>query len=509
MNTGLEYTLLRIQDGLSQIQMTQEHKAPRYVLLYQVIKKAIQEQYFPVAWNLPGTRVLADGLGWSRTTIIRAYELLELEHLVQAKGGSGYRVTDTTIWHQRLTHTVQSTADTLEHLISRQAHLYQKSQVMLQGSPTGNTSFWPGLPPVDIFPINRWKNLLNNYWRYIKASSLNYSPSSGDARFKTKIAQFLRISRGIVCEPAQIMIVSGSVQSVYLLAHTLVNPGEGVVVENPCFPNVMGIFNGSGARVIGVGCDEDGLSIQELQKLDHQPDSPIKLLHTTPACQYPLGVTMGIHRRNQILEWSYQRDCLILENDYEHEISNRSQPIPTIFNLDNRQRTIYLGTFNRLLYPSIRLGFMVVPPSLVPALEAIQAHSHRFVSPYLQEVMGQFIDKNYLYSHLKTLGTESEAREHVFRRSFPLALSDGRWLQEGNSKSLHLTLSWGAESGLNSLNQENKAMDWLTKAGLTAQRLSSCYLPGTTPRGGLVLGYASVNTGDIRRKLAALASIRP
>jgi GntR family transcriptional regulator/MocR family aminotransferase len=152
---------------------------------------------------------------------------------------------------------------------------------------------------------------------------------------------------------------------------------------------------------------------------------------------------------------------------------------------------------------------MVVPPSLVPALEAIQAHSHRFVSPYLQEVMGQFIDKNYLYSHLKTLRTESEAREHVFRRSFPLAYSDGRWLQEGNSKSLHLTLSWGAESGLNSINQENKAMDWLTKAGLTAQRLSSCYLPGTTPRGGLVLGYASVNPGDIRRKLAALASIRP
>lgn len=508
MNTGLEYTLSRIQKGLDQFQGPQEIQQPRYVLLYQVIKKAIQEQVFPVAWNLPGTRSLAVGLGWSRTTVIRAYELLELEHLVQAKGGSGFRVTDTTVWYQRLAHTVQSRADTLEHLVSRQAHQYQKSQAMLQGSPISNTTFWPGLPPVDIFPINRWKNLLNNYWRYIKASSLNYSPSSGDAHFKSKIAQFLRISRGIVCDPDQIMIVSGSVQSVFLLAHTLVNPGEGVVLENPGFPNVMGIFEGSGARVIGVGCDENGLRVQELQNLDHQSHSPIKLVHVTPACQYPLGVTMGIQRRNQLLEWSYQKDCLIVENDYEHEISNRSQPIPTLFNLDNRQRTIYLGTFNRLLYPSIRLGFMVVPPSLVPALEAMQAHSHRFVSPYLQEVMGQFIDKNYLYSHLKTLGNEAEAREVVFRQAFPLSVSGGQWLQPGNSKSLHLTLAWGEESGWSSLHQESKAMDWLIKAGLTAQRLSSCYLPGTNPSGGLVLGYASVNPGEIRRKLAPLLTTK-
>ncbi|MFZ9681144.1 MAG: PLP-dependent aminotransferase family protein [Bacteroidia bacterium] len=509
MNTGLDYTLMRIREGLSQVQKDQGHPVPRYVLLYQVIKKAIQDHYFPVAWILPGTRALASGLGWSRTTIIRTYELLELEHLVQAKGGSGYRVTDTSVWNQRLVHKVQSTADTLEHLISQQARQYQKSKVMLQGSPSGNSTFWPGMPPVDIFPINRWKNLLNNYWRYIKASSLNYSPSSGDALFKIKIAQFLRISRGIVCEPDQIMIVSGSVQSIYLLAHTLVNPGEGVVIENPGFPNVMGIFQGSGARVIGVGCDKEGLSISELQVIDYKADSPIKLLHVTPACQYPLGMTMGIQRRQQILEWCYERDCLILENDYEHEISNRGHPIPPLFNLDNRQRTIYLGTFNRLLYPSIRLGFMVVPASLVPALEAMQAHSHRFVSPYLQEVMGQFIDKNYLYSHLKTLGVEAKNREDVFRRHFPLSSIGGRWLQEGNSKSLHLTLAWGEESGASTLYQESKAMEWLNKAGLTAQRLSACYLPETTPNGGLVLGYASVNTGEIRRKLATLASIKP
>jgi GntR family transcriptional regulator/MocR family aminotransferase len=284
------------------------------------------------------------------------------------------------------------------------------------------------------------------------------------------------------------------------LANALLDPGDRVLVEQPTFPNVIGIFLGSGADVVGLKCDDEGLITEHLPGCG--ANSKIKLIHLTPGSQYPLGMKLSLSRRKEILEWAVQNDVLVVENDYENEISQRNSTLPTLYSLDSNQRTLYLGTFNRLLYPSIRLGFMVVPMDLAPAITALQAHSHRFVSPYLQEVMRQFIDKNYLMAHLRNLVKVATEREKLFKSLFPLTAEVGEWTNKGDAGSLNLTFALHGKDG--GLSKEKQLLKQLHDSRCAAHPLSRCYLPGQDARGGVILGYAAVSPPLMREKLDRL-----
>lgn len=499
MNTSTEYVVELVMPQIQGHNQKLVKGQLLYVVLFQSLKQAIVSKDLPHLWPLPGTRSLAEALGISRSTVIRAYEMLELEQFITVTAGSGYRVSgiDKPQGHKNPDIDMSSPKG---HLISRRGVQYLNSYRFVQQGTDSGLAFRPGLPPVDIFPIGRWKNLLNNYWRYVKSSTLNYTHPSGDQLLKEKIRDFLRVSRGISCTTEQIIIVSGSVQSIYLLANTFLDPGDRVLLENPTFPNVIGIFQGSGARVEGIDCDEDGIITQLLPV--KSTDTIPKLVHVTPGCQYPLGMPLSLDRRKELIQWVHENDSLIIENDYEHEIPDRSKLLPPIFTLDPNARTIYLGTFNRLLYPSIRLGFMVCPVELAHAVAALQAHAHRFVSPYLQEVMRQFIDKNFLYFHLRNLSAEAPERERLFRKLFPFSSETGYFGSPEPARSLHLTFHLrGTDGGLAA---ESDLFRKLAKVGISAHPLSRCYLPDTKPRGGLILGYSAVPPVLIREKLKML-----
>lgn len=496
MNTNYEFATHRIANAFHQQNRLGEKN--KYISLYKAIKSCILKQELPQHWVIPSTRSLADSLGLSRTTVIKAYELLMLEKLMLAKAGSGYRVMAQSQPEPSNSNAAPLSKDAYP-AISEKGESFLKNISILNRQKNTAIAFKPGLPPIDIFPINQWKNLLNTYWRYIKASDLSYGQSTGSDLLKTQICNYLNVSRNIKCSPEQVIIVSGSLQSIYLVASAIINKGDGVVLEDPTFPNVHSIFKSNLANLLAVPIDEEGISMSALEE---KAKDRAKLIHVTPSDHYPLGIKMSLQRRLDLLSWASRNKALIIENDYEHEIGNLKNSLPTLFSLDKEERTIYLGTFNRLLYPSIRLGYMILPQHLVPVIEALQEHSHRFVSPSVQLVMGQFIERNYLFQHLKNLTEVAQERAQYFLKRFE---TDNHSMQISAPafNSLHFVAHFMKPK---SLSEERQFIQLLDKNDLSVYPLSKCYIEQPV-RTGFVLGYSTVRPVIIKQKVSQLLQL--
>ncbi|VXB05487.1 GntR family transcriptional regulator / MocR family aminotransferase [Flavobacterium sp. 9AF] len=497
MNTNHKFALQRVKNEFE----IQQHKKPhnRYIVVYRSIKKCIEKLELPHDWLLPSTRLLATELNLSRTTIIKSYELLLLEKLIVSKTGSGYRVNYLNEDTNKIKKTQSVIHPDLYPKISEKAISYLNNISLINRLSNKNLAFLPGVPPVDIFPINQWKKLMNTYWRHVKSSGLSYSQSTGLHELKRSISNYLNICRNVKCHPEQIVIVSGSLQSLYLIANTLLNKNDSVVLENPIFPNVHSVFKSSQANLIPVGLDEEGIRLDELKNISNLKP---KILHLTPSNHYPLGTKMTLQRRFEVLQWASENKAFIIENDYENEIANLTSNIPCIYSLDKEDRTIYMGTFNRLLHPSIRLGYMVVPNYLIQAVEALQEHSHRFVSPSLQMVMNQFINKNYLYQHLKNAINEAKERHEIFISEFQKECQS-MYIHTKDFSSFHIVALFNKET---TIEQEKEIINQLNNENITAYSLSKCYIKEPVQT-GLILGYSSVRTQLIKKEIKKMGKI--
>ncbi|MEY3984234.1 MAG: hypothetical protein RL160_1793 [Bacteroidota bacterium] len=495
MHTSLNFALQLISEAYAK--EAGSGSKFRYLDLYRAVKSCISRQEIPPNWRLPSSRQLAERLGLSRTTVNTAYELLLLEKLIAARAGSGYWVLSEAMAPEI---PVATAAGVHEYpALSAFGDAVLGHIGLMNRAPDVGIAFKPGLPPIDIFPINRWKNLLNSYWRHIRSSDLSYGQSTAAQHLQQQICNYLHVNRSIRVHPNQIVVVSGSLQSLYFIASALIDPGDTVVIENPTFPNVQAVFRSFRARVHGIEPDAEGLQL--FGEHDLRTIQP-KLIHVTPPDHYPLGIKMSLERRLELLRQASECKALVIENDYEQEIANSREKIPTIFSLDKEQRTIYLGTFNRLLYPSIRLGFMVLPPHLVAVVKAFEEHSHRFVSPSLQMVMGQFIERNHLYQHLKNLREVAAERLEVFRNSFRETVRPMELMETG-FRSLHVVALFRESSDIQ---REQALIQALGKKGIAAFPLSNCYT-GAYKQPGLILGYSTVSPSAIRHKLYIIQDV--
>ncbi|PRP66237.1 MocR-like pyridoxine biosynthesis transcription factor PdxR [Nonlabens agnitus] len=497
MSTNHDFAIQRI---IKQFQYQEDkEELAKYTLLYKAIKASIHNRELPDHWLMPPTRTLSVALGLSRTTVLKAYELLLLEKLIVSKAGSGNRVRYKSESTSSPKSPTNNTDGSGYPELSLKSQSYLKNIKLINRLPTNDVAFRPGLPPLDAFPVNQWKKLLNAYWRHIKSSGLTYSQSAGILELKKSISNYLNVSRSVKCDPNQIVIVSGSLQSLYLIANTLINKGDKVILEDPVFPNVHSVFKSSEAQLIPVGLDEEGIDIKELSR---SKNKSAKLVHVTPSNHYPLGVRMSLKRRQELLIWASKNKALIIENDYENEIANSSDGIPTIFSLDNEDRTIYMGTFNRLLHPSIRLGYMIVPQYLIKAVEALQEHSHRFVSPSIQIVMNQFIERNYLYQHIEKSIAFAKARFQLFKSEFEEHCTS-MYIQPTPFSSFHV-LALFKES--TTVEEEQEMIRKLGDLEITAFSLSKCYI-SKAKMTGLILGYSSVRPAVLKRKVKQMGKV--
>lgn len=475
-----------------------EQKSPRgiYMTLYEVIRKLIETNALPIDTLLPPTRLLSVEMTLARSTVVKAYNLLSENQLISPRHGSGFRVKDVPHVH----HSVENRQFEYPE-ISELGKSFLHNIHLISSTNDEGLAFTPGLPPIDIFPIHHWQKLSNLYWRTIKSVDLNYSVSSGIDSLKRSIADYLLLSRRIKCDPEQVIIVSGSLQSLYLLGTVLVNRGDTVCLENPTFPNVISIFKSMQARVLPIEVGKEGLEVSQMQSTDHKR---AKLVHVTPSNHYPLGGKMSLVRRYQLLKWASENEAMIIENDYEHEINNWHAPTESIFSLDKEQRTIYLSTFNRILHPSIRLGYMVLPHHLLPVVKALQMHSHRFVPQSIQVVMTEFINQNLIYKHIRTAIAEAADRKQFFESQFEKLLDDDIRINPASTTSFHLV------AGLPDSVHDLDLVQALEARGIVTHSLSKCYV-GEAEKQGLILGYSCINkslTAQVLPRMAAVANGR-
>lgn len=492
MHTNFDFILNRIENEFS---FSEEKTGiSKYVQMANYIKGKIIQKDFPANHLLPPTRLLAKVLSVSRSTVVNAYEQLLLEGYIEAKQGSGYTIVDRDSSFP-LQKKMEDTSGYPE--LSRRGKLFSKNVTLIHSTSEKFVAFRPGLPPLDVFPVNQWKKLSNLYWRHIKYSSLSFSDSSGIEVLKKNIANYLNLVRGIKCDHQQIIIVSGSLQSLYLIGNAILNPNDTIVMENPTFPNVQSIFRSLDAHIRPVSVDDDGINIKalELSKDEHP-----KLIHLTPSNQYPTGVQMSIERKKEVLAWANQHKSIIIENDYDHEISNWKIKSESIFSLDQQQRTVFLGTFNRLLHQSVRLGYMVVPHFLLDVVKALQKHSHRFVSPSNQLVMSQFIEKKYVFSHIKNVIEVAEERKKIFIDNFEKYMHPSIRIKKSQVRSLHV-LTEIPEDGVS----DKRITEELYQLNITAHQYSKCFVDDS--KQGLIFGYSCVKRPLIIKKIQETARV--
>mgnify|MGYP001474335780 CR=1 FL=1 len=452
---------------------------PLYKFYSNEIKKIILDSRIIENQKLPPTRILSKDLNISRSTALRIYDILLFEGLISSKKGSGYYVIYKTSKNQEKKIVNKHQYPKL----SKKSELFKKNKYLSTDnfSKTG-VAFRPGLPPLDIFPVNKWKNISNTYWRISKPSDLSYAPPEGLDRLRINISNYLRVYRNIRCDYNQIIITSGSLHSLYLISNAILDSGDKIGMENPTFPRAFNLFKSLKAKIIPCEIDDEGILLNKLK-------TKVKFIYTTPSNQYPSGVKMSINRRNELLKWVSKNNSIIIEDDYDHEFSNIKDPIPSLFSLDNEERVVYLGTFNKLLHPSLRMGYIIVPKFMSQSIISIYEQSFRFVPSSTQEIMSTFIEKDYLNKHVRNVLEIASKRKEIFiSRTKEHLLIDKK-----KNNGLHLIANFYKK------NNDIRIFKSLLKENVVAYPLSNYYITRKKSN-GLVMGYCSVNTKVLKEK---------
>lgn len=459
---------------------------PLYKFYFNEIKKSILNGRVSENQILPPTRVLSKDLNISRTTALKVYDLLLFEGLITSKKGSGYYVT----YKKNIYVKKDQKKYNLYPSLSKKSKLFKKNRYLSTDNfSKTSVAFRPGLPPLDIFPVNKWKNISNKYWRLSKPTDLSYAPAEGLEKLRIKISNYLKIYRNIRCDYNQIIITSGSLHSLYLISNSILDNGDKIGMENPTFPRAFNLFKCLKAKIIPCDIDKEGIVLNNL-------NTKVKFIYTTPSNQYPLGVRMSLNRRKEILKWISNNNSLIIEDDYDHEFSNFKNPIPSLYSLDNEDRIIYLGTFNKLLHPSLRIGYMIAPKFMLESIKSIYEQSSRFVPSSTQEIMSTFIEKDYLNKHIRNVIEVASKRKELFISNTKETLL----INKKEHNGLHLIAKFK--------NKKNdlKIFKSLLKSNVVAYPLSNYYTT-KNKENGLVMGYSSVNSKVLNEKTAIINQV--
>ncbi len=379
--------------------------SPLYQQLYSHVRRAILTGTLKGDTKLPSTRTLADELGVSRNTVLNAYEQLLAEGYLESSSGSGTYVARVLPDH--LLRTPRPQPDTIEqppsHLpqFSRHAQLQLSAPRQFTAIPSREgivPPFSPATPALDAFPHEVWSQLVTRQAKRRSARDYYYA-LGGYAPLREAIAAHVTFSRQVRCTAEQVIIVSGSQGGLDLSARLFLDSGDAVWLEDPGYLGARGAFLGVGAKIIPVPLDKEGLVVETGVK--RAPNA--KLAFVTPSHQFPLGMTMSVRRRLALLEWAKEANAYILEDDYDSEFRYSGRPLASLQGLDEAEHVIYIGTFSKVLFPSLRLGYLIVPPSLTQAFLTVQ-HSVDIHNPFLEQaVLTDFIVEGHFARHLRRM----------------------------------------------------------------------------------------------------------
>src|SRR5437762_7292741 len=396
------------------VRLDRASSEPLYKQLYRQIREELESGSFDSsASRVPSSRVLAATLGISRPTVNEAFSKLLAEGYLQARKRSGIFVAD----HLPATFLKAARSATTAHAehsprvarrVSRMTDLRSGRQLDVGVAGPPSVTFVAGLPAVDEFPIAVWERLREKVLAKKGAHLLRYASSRGEIELRKAVAAYLCDFRGANCHPDQIVVVGGMQQAMLACALALINEGEVAWIEDPGFHQARNVFAFAGAKMVPRPIDREGLVIGKCSR----QNSP-RLIFVTPSHQFPFGVTMSLKRRKALIEFAESRDGYILEDDYNSEFRFDGPPLPCLQGLDNAGRVIYAGTMSKILYPSLRLGFLVAPPKLVDTLVKVRAVMDQHSPAIDQATLARFITEGFFLSHVKRI-RELYAQRRVF-----------------------------------------------------------------------------------------------
>jgi GntR family transcriptional regulator/MocR family aminotransferase len=474
---------------------------PLHRQLYRDLRQAILSSQLLPEMRLPATRTLADELGVSRNTVLNAFDQLKAEGYLESHVGSGTYVAQELPddlnrvrgqSHLRPSLPRRATGPPDESYLSERGQFLTDLQLSSFRADEQPRAFRPGLPALDAFPIETWSRLTSRRWRSLPASTLGYRQSTGYPPLRDAIATYLQESRGVHCSSEQVIIVSGTQQAITLTAHVLLDPGDHAWIEDPGYPRARGAFRWAGAHTVPVPIDAEGLDLDA----GRARCDTARLAYVTPSHQYPLGVTMSLSRRLELLDWAEQSDAWILEDDYDSEYRYEGRPIAALQGLDDAGRVIYVGSFSKVLFPALRLGYLVVPEPLTDAFAGAKSLVDRCPPLVPQMVATDFIEEGHFDSHLRRMRTLYADRQSVLIEALNDRLGD-RLDVSSDDAGLHLTAF--LDEGLDG----EAVAGEIEERDVVAPPLSF-YSSRSLDREGLVLGYAAVDADAIREGVEQL-----
>ncbi len=448
---------------------------PLFQQIHLGLRRLIVSGAIPAGARLPPTRALAARLKVARTTTVAAYEQLHAEGVVEGRVGAGTWVVpglrQETPGRMRRGEAAHSPDAT-----SRARRNPGDGDIASQ-SELARRPFATGVCAMPAASQRAWRRLVVRRLGTIGSAHLGYGDPFGSLELRTALAGYLRVARSVICDPAQIAIVSGTQHGIDLALRVLSRPGDAAWIEDPCYPGAAGAFRQYGLDVVPVAVDEKGLDVAAgMRRAPHA-----RLAYVTPSHQYPLGMAMHMSRRLALLRWAKETDAWIIEDDYDSEFRFEGRPQSALQGLDTAGRVIHIGSLSKVLFPGLRLGYVVMPPALIERFAQARHLSDRFPASLVHDVVTDFILEGSFTAHIRrTRALYARSRDAL------AGLADRHLASIGSiapaDRGMHLLLC--LKPGLD----DRRAAEAAASAGVVTKPLSPMYL-GRKPRHGLLLGF--------------------
>ncbi|MDD5479482.1 PLP-dependent aminotransferase family protein [Rhodoferax sp.] len=466
---------------LSEIEGLKPHNTwPLHRLLYEAVRRTLLSGKLHAGERLPSSRELMHDLGLSRNTVVAALNQLAVEGYLVSRVGSGTFV-NPDLPHVNPART-RSAPLQLEKL-SRRGHALSHTfcAADLEVQP-----FTPGLADFSAFPVALWQRLQNKHWRMTYPDMLDYSSAGGYGPLRRAITDYLRVSRSVPVDVEQVIVTSGTQESLGLCAQLLADPHDTVWLEDPAYWGAVKAFMATGLQVHGIAVDDQGMA-----PLAADNATPPKLIYVTPSHQYPTGAVMSLARRHQLLALARQHAAWVLEDDYDSEFRFSGPPISSLAGLDTHSQVLYMGSFSKVLYPGLKLGYLVVPKSLAAAFKRAHYDLNRPGQMPVQAALAEFIDMGHFASALRKARQSYNQRRQCLLHALQPCLGEQAHIT-GAEQGLHLCLrlpTWVDDKAL---------AQHMRQAGLVVRPLSAYCLQRQDLR-GLVIGYGYAPLASIER----------
>jgi len=475
---------------------------PLYRQIYEAIRRAILSGKLRPTAPLPATRLLSRELGVSRMTVVNAYDQLFAEGYLEAKTGAGTFVA-AHLPEEFLQTSSFERGEQQGSSLTRKVKFSAYGKNLAQNSDSilrhhGKSSLVPfehGVPGTGEFPFDVWAKIAQRWQKKPPPSILSYGDSVGFGPLREAIAAHLASARGVLCETEQIIITNGTQQALDLIGRIFLSKTDDVYLEDPGYYGARDIFAATGARLVPVPIDGEGFDLQTARKLSRRA----RLAYVTPSHQYPLGVTMSLARRLNLLEWARDRDAYVVEDDYNSEYRYGGRPLASLQGLDRDGRVIYLGTFSKTIFPALRLGYVVVPTNLIEVFAAARALTDLHSPSLDQAVLAEFIAERHYARHVRRMRGIYEERQQILVEEVRKNLK-GMLEAAPAEAGMHL-IGW-LPSGIGDRDVSRRAAE----ANLKIAPVSA-YCIDQKLRGGLLLGYTAFNERLIKQGVKKLARV--